>query len=483
MNLIYLKLFLALLLSFSGFITSGVSGQVPKESKNAADFGLSTEASGIENTKALQNAVDHCGTVMVTRPGVYKIAGTVYIGSNTSLIFGNNVVLQKTDEQGKFSHVLVNKGAKTKTYNNNITIKGLQIMVNGIDTGDWSEAYGLRGQLAFFYVRDLRIERFRCLDLGAWQYGIQVCTFEDLIINDVIIKGDKDGVHLGRGKRFKISNGVFQTYDDAIALNAHDYSTGNPELGWIENGVIENCHDLNQDKTTGFFCRILAGAWKDWEPRMEVQQSDAVVFNNRIYRVQMQPDGKKYISNTPPIHENGNKEYDGINWGVVQTDITYTAGVRNVVFRDIFLEKPRVAFSVHFDNDKYSRSYYPGAITPIQEQLLFVNILVLHDQPKDFLSVNTPMDVVTIINSSFRAGGIHFHGNKAMTDYQKTKINIVGSVFNQKGEMVLVKNSVDNKRIELETSSNIEYFDDFSAKVVPGTGQVIVNSDLTGLKH
>ena len=34
---------------------------------------------------------------------------------------------------------------------------------------------------------------------------------------------------------------------------------------------------------------------------------------------------------------------DGINWGMVQNDVTYTAGVRNVVFRDIFLEKPRIA--------------------------------------------------------------------------------------------------------------------------------------------
>jgi hypothetical protein len=69
---------------------------------------------------------------------------------------------------------------------------------------------------------------------------------------------------------------------------------------------------------------------------------------------------------------------DGITWGVVQDDVTYTAGVRNVVFRDIFLRKPRVGFSVHFDNDAYSRSYYPGAPIPAQEQLHFDNIRVLH---------------------------------------------------------------------------------------------------------
>ncbi len=448
---------------------------------NASDFGFSPEASGIQNLKAMQQAVDHGGTIVVSRPGTYKIAGAVYIGSNTSLIFGNGIFLKKVDEQGKFTHVFLNKGALTKTYDQNITIEGLQIIVNGIDKG-MTEVFGLRGQIAFFYIKDLRIERFRCMDLGKAQFCIHVCTFEDILINDVIIKGEKDGIHLGRGKRFTISNCVFQTFDDAIALNAHDYATSNPELGWIEDGVVENCHDLNAENTTGFFCRILAGGWIDWKPGMEVQQSDAVVSTGRIYRVQAKADGTIYKSTTQPTHESGSQVLDGINWGVVQTDITYTAGVRNVVFRDIFLEKPRVGFSIHFDNDRYSRSYYPGAEIPKQEQLLFDNIRVIHNQPTNFLSITTPVDVITICNSVFRNNRIAFHGNKAMSDYLKTRINIYGCVFNQKGTMELVTNSVENKEILLKTSSNIELSDDFSAKVNPGNGKIIIESDLTGLK-
>ena len=449
---------------------------------NSADFGFSPEASGIENTKALQQAVDQTGTIVVSKPGTYKMAGTVYIGSNTSLIFGNNVFLKKVDEQGTFSHVIVNKGAATKTYDEHITIGGLNIIVNGIDVRKFKEAYGLHGQLAFFYIKDLKIDRFRCLDLGKAQYGIHVCTFEDIIINDVIIKGDKDGVHLGRGKRFTITNGIFQCFDDAIALNAHDYSVGNPELGWIEDGVVQNCHDLNAEKTTGYFCRILAGAWIDWKPGMEVQQSDAVVSNGRIYRVQSKPDGRIYKSITRPVHEKGSVMLDSINWGVVQNNVTYTAGVRNVIFRDIFLEKPRTAFSVHFDNDKYSRSYYPGAAVPKQEQLTFDNIRVLYDKPTPFLNIATPVDVITITNSSLRDNRISFISNKAMTDYEKTKINMIGCVFNQKGLMDLVTNTVDGKVIMLKTASSMEYYDEFSARVVPGNGKITVESDLTGLK-
>jgi len=183
------------------------------------------------------------------------------------------------------------------------------------------------------------------------------------------------------------------------------------------------------------------------------------------------------------MHEKGSMVLDSINWVMIQKDVTYSCGVRNITFRDIFLEKPRIGFSIHFDNDKYSRSYYPGAQVPMQEQLVFDNIRILYNEPVDFLSVNTPVDMVTITNSSFRAGGIDFHGNQAMTDYQKTKINIVGCVFNQKGIMYLLKNSVDGKEIILKTSSNTELHDDFSAIIIRGNGKITFESDLSGLKN
>ena len=453
---------------------------------NAADFGFSPESNGVENTKALQRAVDETGTVVVSKPGTYKIAGTVYVGSNTTLNFGNNVFLKKAAESGPFSHVVLNKGAVTRTFDSHIAIEGLQIIVNGVDARTFKDAYGLHGQLAFFYAKDVRIEHFRCLDLGGAQYGIQVCTFEDLINNDVIIKGRKDGVHLGRGNRFAIRNAVFETFDDAVALNGHDYSTGNPELGWIENGVIENCSDLNAEKTTGYFCRILAGAWIDWQPGMEVQQSDTVVSEGRLYRVQAKPDGTVYKSVTRPTHASGSMVLDGINWGVVQNDVTYTAGVRNVVFRDISLFKSRTGFSIHFDNDKFSRSYYPGAQIPLQQNLVFDHIQVLHEEENEhlstFLNIATPVDAVTITNSSLRKNRIQFVTNKALKDYGQTTINLIGCTFRHPGAMELVANKVPDKKVLLKTTASIVTSDLFSASVVPGPGTIQVESDLPGLQ-
>ncbi|GHB77662.1 hypothetical protein [Persicitalea jodogahamensis] len=449
---------------------------------NAADFGFSPDASGTENVAALQKAVDQTGTIIVSKPGTYKVAGTTYIGSNTTLDFGNGVILQKVNEVGPFSHVLLNKGALTKTYDEHITVRGLQVSVNGLDLV-FNEVFGLRGQIAFFYVKDLKIEGFRCKDIMTAQFGIHVCTFEDLIIDDTILKGGKDGIHLGRGNRFRISNAVFETIDDGLALNAHDYATSNPELGWIENGVVEKCWDLRGDqKLVGYFCRILAGGWIDWKEGMEVQQADAVVSNGRVYRVNAQPDGTVYKSATRPTHTKGIVELDGIKWVMVQEDVQYVAGVRNVTFRDIYLEKPRTSFSIHFDNGKWSRSYYPGAQIPMQKQLVFDNIRVLHEGTNEFLGVDTPIDVITISNSSLKNGGIKFRSNKAMTDYRPTKINIYGTVFNAEKSMNLIENTVENKIIDLNTSNNIEVSDDFSAIVSPGNGKITINSDLTGLK-
>lgn len=456
---------------------SGYNGFV-----NAADFGFSPNADGIENMRALQKAIDIGGTIQVTVPGTYKLAGTVYIGSYTTLTFGNNVFVKKVDEQGTFSHVILNKGALNKVYDEHISVENLHIIVNNIDVRKY-DVFGLHGQLAFFYIKDLKIQGFRCMDLGKLQYGIHICTFEDVIVNDVIIKGDKDGVHFGPGKRFLISNGVFQCFDDAIALNAYDYDVGNPEAGWIEDGIVENCHDLDAESTTGFFCRIVAGGWRDWEKGMKVQKSDTVVSNGRIYRVKADPDGNLYISNTQPTHENGMMVLDGITWVMSQETVTYTAGVRNVIFRNIFLRKPRTSFSIYFHNDRYFRAYYPGSLVPVQEQLSFDNIRVLYDDKINFLENESPMDVLTITNSSFKNNSLRFWGNIGLEDYGKTKVNLIGCVFNHEGPMELLVNDIKAKKIVLKTSASIEIFDDFTANVVPGPGEITVQSDLTGLKY
>ena len=67
---------------------------------NAASFSISSDSSGVENAIALQKAVDVRGTIIVSISGTYKYAGTVSMGSNTTLQFGNGVFIRKVNELG-----------------------------------------------------------------------------------------------------------------------------------------------------------------------------------------------------------------------------------------------------------------------------------------------------------------------------------------------------------------------------------------------
>ena len=448
---------------------------------NPADFGFLPTESGINNTKALQAAVDKGGTINISKIGTYKIAGTVYIGDSTSLVFGDGTSLEKSAENGKYGYVFLNKGALTKTYNYHISIIGLNLKVNEVDT--WmGEVYGDRGHVSFIWVKDLKIERFRCNDLAAGQFCIQVCTFEDLLINDVIIKGKKDAIHLGRGKRFRISNGVFQTADDAIALAAGDWISGNPELGDIEDGLIENCYDLKADKLEGAFAKIVPAAWVDWKPNIEVRHGDAVVSNGKIYRVLAALDGKVYKSITAPSFTETSKEIDGIKWMLHQTDTFHTAVIRNVTFRDIYLESIRVPFQIMCYDNNYSHSYYKGAKLPVLGGIHLDNITVLSNNKKHLVNVSTPLDILTITNSTLKDNGIEFRQGRDMDEYLKTNISITNNVFTSGGNYTVVKNNVPGKVVSLKTSGNMATGENFSAMVDQGPGKVLVESDLMGLK-
>ena len=423
---------------------------------NANDFGFLPQNSGVENRIALQKAVDKTGTIVVHQPGEYKLAGTVYIGSYTTIEFGNGVFIKKVNEEGSFSYVFLNKGTLTRVYDEHIRIENLYLIVNEMDSTEF-EVFGLRGQLSFHYIRDLVIEGFRCMDLGASQFAIHICTFEDIIVQDLIIKGDKDGVHLGKGKRFYIGNGVFETFDDAIALNAQDYDKCNPELGWIEDGVIENCHDLddNKNRKIGFFCRALSGGWLDWFEGVEVQKSDAVVSKGRIYRVKAEADGRKYISITGPEHIKGEKIIDGICWVMIQEESLYSAGVRNVIFRNIFLHKPRICFAPVFENNRFNRSYYEGSELPIQGNISMENIQVLHDKYIPFMEITSPIDYIAIKNSNLGNTRLQFFYCCDFEDVNGTDLNINGCVFNGNVIADFIENIANNKVLRVHTSGNV----------------------------
>lgn len=61
------------------------------------------------NAQALRCAVDRGGRVLVSRPGVYPVGQTVYVGSHTTLEFAEGVTLQKVATR-RFRTHLTNHG-------------------------------------------------------------------------------------------------------------------------------------------------------------------------------------------------------------------------------------------------------------------------------------------------------------------------------------------------------------------------------------
>jgi len=372
----------------------------------SSSFGFLPGNDGTKNREALQKMFDVGGHIVVDEKGTYDVCGTAFIGGNTTLEFAAGTHVRRVAEAGGDNAVIMNKGALTRTYDENIVIRGMDLICNGVDITR-QDIVGTNAHICFFYTKHTVIENFTCRDLGSHGFCIQICTFEDSRVENVHIEGLKDAVHYGPGRRFILRNGVFRTFDDPIALNANDYAVSNPQMGWIEDGLIEFCFDLDQPQTTGFFCRLLAGSWSDWREGMTIRNSDTVVSDGRMYRAKMPADGREYVSTTRPTHKSGAAVLDGIMWVMTQDDnVVHDCGCRNVHFKDIFLQKNRpTAFAFHFDNDVYSHSYYPYSKAPVQDNITFENVIVAADV-KYFMRATTPVGTVKILNSSLKNSSV-----------------------------------------------------------------------------
>ena len=324
-----------------------------------AEFGFAPDAPAATNAAALQKALDGGKKwVRVSRPGVYGLDRTVFIDSDTEIDFAPGVILQK---RAAYANILVNRGAFQYAWNTNITVRGLRISVNGFQSipGPDSAAPGLRGQFALYHVRHARIYDFTCLDIEGGQYCFQIAGFEDVILDGFEIRGKKDGVHVNAGKCFAIRNGILETGDDGIALNAGDWPGGcTPVMGSIEDGVIENIRDMAGGKCN--FARVITGVWTDWHKGMLLQRGDIFRVGKNVYAVHPMPLGtNEYVSLTAPTHTHGVwKSPEGIQFQFLQNDGETRADIRNVVFRDLFLYSGR-SISCSWELGEWARLIHP----------------------------------------------------------------------------------------------------------------------------
>jgi hypothetical protein len=256
-----------------------------------------------------------------------------------------------------------------------------------------------------FYVDGFRLRRFRCMDIERFQFCIHLCTWRNVDIEDVRCEGKKDGVHFGPGRGGSLRNVTCRTFDDAIALNAEDYVTANPELGDIEQLEVCDAVDLPDTTRMGFLARLLTGSWRDYRNGMQVKRGDSCVHEGFIYRC-VNPGGELRETSAAPSCRAVDGELtgpDGVTWRCWQRGEFTSCNIRDVTFRRVRLEKARTAFCVQWGDDDFNRAVYPGT-----EDRSEVRGLVLEDidsdtpAPTAFIAGEGNLRSVRITGSRFR---------------------------------------------------------------------------------
>ncbi|MFH1477579.1 MAG: hypothetical protein ABIH24_08855 [Verrucomicrobiota bacterium] len=303
--------------------------------KNARRYGFSPQASADANVAALQAALSGGGLVTIDTPGVYDLNNTVFLDSNTRLICAPGVIFRKNSP---YCNVLINRGALTKEYNENITIDGLEISVNGQEAMP-TLVYGLRAQLGFFYVKNLTIRNFTCTDGKKYQYLIYIVTWSNLLIENVRLAGDKDGIKLNNGHDAIIRNLDLTTYDDGLSLCGTDYPSTLLEVGDVYNVCDSNVTDHQYKDIFGRTCLIYTGSWADYRKGNGYDSGDFCLNRGNLYQVVNDPCFSA-VSSVAPVHESGIVTgADNISWRFVQPCDFYQTNVYNVTFDNCIFEK------------------------------------------------------------------------------------------------------------------------------------------------
>ena len=323
-----------------------------------AQFGFDPAAEPATNAVALQRALDAGGLVRVAKPGTYRLDRTVYIGDDTELVFAKGTVLAKAAEYGR---MLCNRDAGTGRTNVNITVRNLEIADRGINVrpDPNSTLKGLFGHVSFWHVKNLTLTGFRCTEFAKGQYCLQVVGFDGFTIEDFVIRGGKDGIHLNAGRNFAIRRGRLRTLDDGIALNAGEWPYCTPEMGSVTDGLIEDVVDEAGGDCN--FVRVITGAWIDWFPGMKLQRADIFRHDGRLYTVYPAPvSAQETASFHPPTHTKGVwKSPEGLNFLYLQPGDVMCADVTNVVIRNCTLLEPKRKVTCLWEIGSWARVLHP----------------------------------------------------------------------------------------------------------------------------
>lgn len=331
--------------------------------KRAAEYGFSPAGDAGTNVAALQRALDGGGRIIIDVPGVYDLNDTIILDAHTHLLCSPGVIFRKV---AHYCNMIINRGAMSKQYDHNITLEGLEISVNGFEA--WPQrVYGLRAQLGFFYVKDFTLRNFTCVDGKENQYLIYFVNWSNLLVENVRLVGDKDGIKLNNGHDGLLQNLDLTTYDDGTSLCGTDYGSTLLEAGDVYNVTYRDVIDRQYKNIFGRTCLIYTGSWAPYANGNEYGAGDFCLHRGRLYQ-SLNAAGFLAAGKQPPTHESGVVTGDDqIVWRYVQTCDFLQTNVYDITFDNCVFEKSGNIIASFITPDWYyrkicgiHRNFYPG---------------------------------------------------------------------------------------------------------------------------
>ena len=210
-----------------------------------------------DDTLALQELLDKCGTVRIDEPGEYLVSKTLLIHSNTRLMLSPGARLTAAPMSRcaliQNEHFADNGSVRDKNieiiggiWNGNCDAMGLDAVYEVMHREDEPYSPSLfKGKLIrFAHVDNLALEKMTVKDPVS--YGVQIADANGFVVRDIFFDynwhfGTTDGIHVnGPSYNGVIENLYGTTNDDMIGMTTVDELHAEVSQGEIVNIDIRN---------------------------------------------------------------------------------------------------------------------------------------------------------------------------------------------------------------------------------------------------
>jgi hypothetical protein len=398
--------------------------------------GFSPAASAYTNVAALQAALDIGGFILILDPGIYEVNESLYIGSDTHLFCAPGVIFKKVADYGS---VIRNNGSVTRVYDENVTIEGLEIIVNGKTV---TVTDGMNGNLAFAYIRNLTMRNIRIADGDATLFGIHIICFDTVKLYNLYLHGSKDALHFHCGHDAFVDGLVMAVTDDGIGINGLEWNRLNAGISDTYNIHIKNVKETYVPGAVGYSITSRVSTWEDWTSGHSYTYRQAAL--NSVGDLYQSDTGATTVSTVEPVHKSGyHTGADGISWHYLDSDINfYSTDVYNITFEDcVFARSPMQAGTlIHAAGTEALGTY---------RNIKFINCVCQTDFDVIWLDSYGNLKDVTLRNCTMSKGLIYY-GSDQFQDNDHCDVTLEGChitgdsniIYTLKpGELVTLKGS------------------------------------------